>query len=44
VLRFWNSDVDQNLTGVLETIRTELFERSPHPAASGGHPPPPGEG
>jgi very-short-patch-repair endonuclease len=44
VLRFWNSDIDQNLSGILETIRTALTERSPHPAASGGHPPPPGEG
>jgi len=44
VLRFWNSDVDQNLSGVLETIRTALMERNPHPAACGGHPPPVGEG
>jgi very-short-patch-repair endonuclease len=44
VLRFWNSDVDQNLVGVLETIRTALTERIPHPAASGGHPPLSAEG
>lgn len=44
VLRFWNSDIDQNLSGVLETVRTALTERSPHPAASGGHPPLSGEG
>ena len=44
VLRFWNSDVDQNLSGVLETIHAALRERSPHPTAFGGHPPPAGEG
>lgn len=44
VLRFWNSDVDQNLSGVLETIHAALMERNPHPAAFGGHPPPTGEG
>lgn len=44
VLRFWNSDVDQNLSGVLETIHAALRERHPHPAACGGHPPPAGEG
>jgi very-short-patch-repair endonuclease len=44
VLRFWNSDVDQNLAGVLEVIRTALVESIPHPAAFGGHPPPAGEG
>ena len=44
VLRFWNSDVDQNLSGVLETIRAALVESIPHPAAFGGHPPPAGEG
>jgi len=44
VLRFWNSDVDRNLSGVLETIHTALMERNPHPAALGGHPPPAGEG
>jgi very-short-patch-repair endonuclease len=44
VLRFWNSEVDSNLSGVLETIDTVLAEKSPHPAAFGGHPPPAGEG
>ena len=42
VLRFWNNDVDQNLTGVLETIDEAL--RRPHPVAFGDHPPPSGEG
>lgn len=44
VLRFWNSDIDRNLSGVLETIHAALAERIPHPAAFGGHPPPKGEG
>jgi very-short-patch-repair endonuclease len=44
VLRFWNSDVDRNLAGVLEVIHAALCERIPHPAACGGHPPPQGEG
>jgi very-short-patch-repair endonuclease len=43
MLRFWNSDVDRNLPGVLETIDRALQE-APHPAACGGHPPPAGEG
>jgi very-short-patch-repair endonuclease len=43
-LRFWNSEVDQNLRGALEWIHAALVERSPHPAACGGHPPPAGEG
>ena len=42
-LRFWNSDVDRNLAGVLQTIDQALRE-PPHPAAFGGHPPPAGEG
>ena len=42
VLRFWNSDVDRNLGGVLSTIDNAL--KNPHPPASGGHPPPAGEG
>jgi len=44
IFRFWNSDVDQNLPGVLEVIHAALVESSPHPAAFGGHPPPSGEG
>jgi very-short-patch-repair endonuclease len=43
VLRFWNSDVDHNLPGVLHRI-DEALRESPHPAAFGGHPPPSGEG
>jgi very-short-patch-repair endonuclease len=44
VLRFWNSDVDRNLDGVLQTIDAALTGTLPHPAAFGGHPPPAGEG
>jgi very-short-patch-repair endonuclease len=44
VLRFWNSDVDSNLAGVLEMIDVALTESKPHPAAFGGHPPLSGEG
>jgi very-short-patch-repair endonuclease len=44
ILRFWNSDVDRNLAGVLQTIDTALNETMPHPTAFGGHPPPAGEG
>jgi very-short-patch-repair endonuclease len=29
VLRFWNNDVDQNLTGVLETIRRRYRNSTP---------------
>ena len=43
VLRFWNSDVDGNLAGVLQTI-DQALRVPPHPAAFGGHPPPAGEG
>ena len=42
-LRFWNSEVDGNLPGVLQTI-DQILREAPHPAASGGHPPPAGEG
>ena len=31
VLRFWNSDVLTNMSGVLETIATALAEAPPHP-------------
>jgi len=44
VLRFWNSDVDRNLAGGLQSIDAELRKSTPHPAAFGGHPPPAGEG
>ena len=40
VFRFWNSEVDQNLQGVLETIHTVLIERSPHPAVFAVNPSP----
>ncbi|ARP99040.1 endonuclease domain-containing protein [Pseudorhodoplanes sinuspersici] len=43
VLRFWNSDVDRNLPGVLDMIELALKE-DPHPAGVAGHPPPAGEG
>jgi very-short-patch-repair endonuclease len=43
VLRFWNSDIDQNLDGVLETIDAAL--RTPPPGGPADrHPPPAGEG
>jgi very-short-patch-repair endonuclease len=35
VLRFWNSDVDNNLSGVLQSIDDTLAEMSPHPPPSG---------
>ena len=44
VLRFWNSDIDRNLDGVLQSIDEALAENPPHPAAFGGHPPPSGKG
>jgi very-short-patch-repair endonuclease len=44
VLRFWNSDVDANLTGVLEVIDSVLRERTPPGGPSDRHPPPSGEG
>ena len=37
ILQFWNSDIDRNLSGVLETIDSVLKEGSPHrppPAAT----------
>src|SRR5690349_21034466 len=40
VLRFWNSDVDGNLEGVLETIDTVLSERPPPGGPADPHPPP----
>ncbi len=43
VLRFWNNDVLQNLTGVLETIRMAL-PAAPHPRADARRPLPLGEG
>jgi very-short-patch-repair endonuclease len=46
VLRFWNSDVDQNLDGVLETIAAALANPPTRPSELGsdGHPPHKGEG
>jgi very-short-patch-repair endonuclease len=43
VLRFWNSDVDQNLEGVLETIVRVLRAPPPRPAVP-ADPPRKGEG
>jgi very-short-patch-repair endonuclease len=43
VLRFWNSDIDANLDGVMESILNALNSPPPdRPAA--GHPPHEGEG
>jgi very-short-patch-repair endonuclease len=43
VLRFWNSDIDQSLDGVVETIVTAAGD--PHPTGQeAGHPPHKGEG
>ena len=44
MLRFWKSEVDSNLDGVLETIDAVLTASNPHPAAFGGRPPAAGEG
>jgi very-short-patch-repair endonuclease len=41
VLRFWNSDVDENLAGVMESVLTTLNQ--PPPGTS-RHPPHKGEG
>ncbi|TKT73964.1 endonuclease domain-containing protein [Afipia massiliensis] len=41
VLRFWNSDIDQNLSGVMETVLSTL--RTPTPALR-ADPPHKGEG
>jgi very-short-patch-repair endonuclease len=40
ILRFWNSEVDENLDGVLERIDSELRKTITHPARSAHHPPP----
>ena len=45
VLRFWNSDVNENLDGVVEAIVRELQHRDPHPTiAEGGDCRPPHKG
>ena len=43
VVRFWNSDIDQNLEGVLETIGRLLHAPPPRPATP-ADPPRKGEG
>jgi very-short-patch-repair endonuclease len=40
VLRFWNSDVDRNLAGVLEAIDAMLTEQPPPGGPPDRHPPP----
>jgi very-short-patch-repair endonuclease len=43
VLRFWNSDIDANLAGVMESVLSALRDPPPdRPLA--GHPPHEGEG
>jgi very-short-patch-repair endonuclease len=44
ILRFWNSEVDKNLDGILQVIEQELRWYSPHPVGFADHPPPMGEG
>jgi very-short-patch-repair endonuclease len=44
ILRFWNSDVDRNLDGVLLQIDAALRTAPPPVRPSAGHPPPSGEG
>ena len=44
ILRFWNNDVDKNLSGGLETIDRALRDKYPHPVGCADHPPPLGEG
>lgn len=45
MLRFWNSDVDRNLTGVLEQIDCALKDADPtRLPLRAGHPPPAAEG
>jgi very-short-patch-repair endonuclease len=43
VLRFWNSDIDTNLSGVMENVVAAL-NRSPPDWPSASHPPHKGEG
>lgn len=43
VVRFWNNDVRDNLSGVLEAIRLALTA-APHPLATARYPLPMGEG
>jgi very-short-patch-repair endonuclease len=44
ILRFWNSDIDHSLDGVLETINHELAVRAAPTPALRADPPPSGEG
>ena len=39
ILRFWNSEIDESLDGVLEIIVGELRSTAPIGRASRGHPP-----
>jgi very-short-patch-repair endonuclease len=43
VLRFWNSDIDSNLAGVIDSILSVLRDPPPD-RPSAGHPPHKGEG
>jgi very-short-patch-repair endonuclease len=43
VLRFWNSDIDSNLDGVMEEIPS-MLKHPPPDRPSAGHPPHEGEG
>jgi very-short-patch-repair endonuclease len=44
ILRFWNSDIDHSLDGVLETINCEVAARAAPTPALRADPPPSGEG
>ena len=44
VLRFWNSDVDNNLAGVIETIAAAVHGPPPRPPLHSADPPRKGEG
>ena len=44
ILRFWNSDIDHSLDGVLEAIHAEVAARAAPTPALRADPPPSGEG
>jgi very-short-patch-repair endonuclease len=44
VLRFWNSEVVENLDGVVDVIMRELRQRDPHPTIADGDCRPPHKG
>ena len=44
VLRFWNSEIGENLDGVADTILRELQQRDPHPTIAAGDCRPPHKG